>query len=530
MSFSNILLISAAGSNLILGFLVYFYDRKNLTNRIFGLLALAITLWFVGSIVFYLSSFSSPDSLWLARLLYAIPIIIVAVLLYFTNIFPMGVKPLIWKTLAIFIPVAIFIPIVLFSDLIIENTFGGFYQERSFGPLFFFYSFFIVIYAILSTFTLFNKYRRGEKALKSQIRYIFAGISISAVLGIFISIVLPFFDVLAVDRFGPASTVVMVGFFAYAIAKYNLMNIRVFATEFLTIILSFIIFVNSVFSGNLNEFLINIALFIMVASVGYLLVRSIRREVIIRRKLEDLTWKLQIANRDLLKLNKTKSEFLSIASHQLRTPLSIIKGYISVILEGDMGVLNEGQEKYLQRAYKSNEKLIDLVGDLLDLSRIESGRINYKFKIVNPLDLTLGVIEEFKLKSTEKNLYLKMESRQKIFPFILADEEKLSQALMNIIDNAIKYTRQGGVTVRLSFDDKNIVWAVKDTGVGIEPDETLKIFEKFTRGRGSAKIEGTGLGLYVAKKIIEEHQGGIQAESGGAGKGSAFYVKIPINS
>ena len=237
------------------------------------------------------------------------------------------------------------------------------------------YAFFIISYVALSVFVLLKKYKQGRGNIKINIRYILTGIAISGFLGIMANIVLPLFNIFDIAKFGSTSTIVLVFLVAYAVAKHNFMDIKVIGTEFFAIILSFILFINVIFSDNFNDLVIKIVLFIAVASITFLLVKSVVKEVRTRQKLEELTIKLRNANEDLKKLDAAKSEFISIASHQLRTPLSIIKGYISVIIEGDTGKITSEQEDYLRKVYASNEKLIMLVNDLLDLSRIESGRI-----------------------------------------------------------------------------------------------------------------------------------------------------------
>ena len=311
------------------------------------------------------------------------------------------------------------------------------------------------------------------------------------------------------------------------------MDIKVIGTEFFAIILSFILFVNVILSGNFNDLIIKTVLFVAVASITFLLVKSVLKEVHTRRKLEELTIKLRNANEDLRKLDAAKSEFLSIASHQLRTPLSIIKGYISVILEGDIGEISGKQKDYLDKVYKSNEKLIMLVGDLLNLSRIESGRIVYNFNPIFAVAFTENIVEELRPKAVAKHLTMKFNKQANDNSFVIyGDKNNLAQAIFNIIDNGIRYTEQGGIEVNLTVNNKDATWKIHDTGAGINEEEKKNLFQKMKRGERISRIytEGTGLGLYVAKRIIDAHNGSIWAESEGIGKGSTFYVKIPIGN
>jgi signal transduction histidine kinase len=252
-------------------------------------------------------------------------------------------------------------------------------------------------------------------------------------------------------------------------------------------------------------------------------------------KMEDevkkATVELRGANEKLKKLDASKSEFISIASHQLRTPLTVIKGYVSMILEGSFGKVVASQRDSLDKVYQSNERLIQLVENLLNLSRIESGRLQYKYEYIHLESIVASVIEELSGKAKEKKLKLIYEQSEKL-PKVNIDEEKIRQVIMNLIDNAIKYTNKGSVTVSLKKEDNNLKFCVSDSGMGIEPKDMPYLFQKFQRGTGTFLIhtEGTGLGLYVAKEMLAGHQGKVWAESKGPGKGSKFIFTIPIKN
>ena len=249
-------------------------------------------------------------------------------------------------------------------------------------------------------------------------------------------------------------------------------------------------------------------------------------------EVEKATANLRSANVRLKKLDEAKSEFISIASHQLRTPLTVIKGYISMILEKAFGDLTPEEEDSLTKVYDSNERLIKLVENLLNISRIESGRLQFNYEVMQLEDLVASVFEELQNPAKDKKLKFSLKKPKKKMPAVKMDEEKIRQVIMNLTDNAIKYTQKGAVTLTLSLlkDEKQIKFCVKDSGMGIGSDDIDNLFKKFSRGSGTALVhtEGTGLGLYVAKQMIEAHKGSIWVESGGEGKGSQFCFIIPI--
>jgi len=231
-------------------------------------------------------------------------------------------------------------------------------------------------------------------------------------------------------------------------------------------------------------------------------------------------------------IDKLKSEFVSIAAHQLRTPLSAIKWVIKMVLAGDAGELNKEQTELLSKGYKSNERIIRLVDDLLDISRIEEGRFGFNFKFSNFQEVLDNVVEN--LASPVANNHLKLiVDKPKKLPEIYMDPERITLALQNLLDNAVKYTPEFGqikITVQISDKDKILKVSIKDQGVGIPKADQPKLFSKFFRAANAVRVEteGTGLGLFIAKNIIEKHKGeiGINSEEG---EGTEVYFSLPVS-
>lgn len=231
----------------------------------------------------------------------------------------------------------------------------------------------------------------------------------------------------------------------------------------------------------------------------------------LQQQVEEQTRKYRAANERLKKLDETKDEFISMASHQLRTPLTSIKGYLSMVLEGDAGKLNEQQEQMLQQSFLSSERMVNLIADLLNLSRLNTG----KFVIdATPTDLRMIVDQEVsQLRETAKakNIELTYEMPP-TFTMINLDENKIHQVVMNFIDNALYYTPPGGkVTVALIETPTAIEYRVTDTGIGVPRDLQHHLFSKFYRADNARRMrpDGTGLGLYMAKKIVVAQGGSI---------------------
>jgi len=229
-------------------------------------------------------------------------------------------------------------------------------------------------------------------------------------------------------------------------------------------------------------------------------------------------------------LDKLKSEFVSIASHQLRTPLSIIKWNLKMSMDQELGKLSKKQKEILKKTYQSNERMISLVNNLLDVSRIEEGKIDYKFKKINIIEVLENLIQQHQVLIKEKKIKLKKDFKKKKAIFIKADKDKIALALGNIIDNAIKYTPANGqITIILKKQAKKIKISIKDTGIGMNQEEQEKLFTKFFRSTSAKRTQtqGSGLGLFISKNIIEQNKGKIKASSK-PGKGTKFTCVFPI--
>lgn len=248
----------------------------------------------------------------------------------------------------------------------------------------------------------------------------------------------------------------------------------------------------------------------------------------LERRVQDRTHELQTANEKLQELDRLKSVFVSIVSHELRTPMTSIKGYIENMLDGLTGSLSERQAYYLGRVKYNVERLTRMINDLLDLSRIEAGRLELTLTHLPVLELLPEVVESLQSVAQAKSVWLEYSHAGRAVT-ILGDRDKLHQILTNLIQNAVKFTpRDGHIRVLTKATDAGFVeFCVADTGCGISPEEQPKIFERFYRGE-SIQVEqrGAGLGLAITKSLVEMHGGKIWVEST-PGHGSRFYFTIP---
>lgn len=317
----------------------------------------------------------------------------------------------------------------------------------------------------------------------------------------------------------------------YAILKHRLFNVRIIATELFVFAIWMFILLRILFAVGRGDQISNIILFFVTIVIGAFLIRSVWKEVTNRERIEQLAKQLEGANEKLKTLDSARAEFVSIASHQLRTPPATIKWYLAAVLAGDFGPLRPKVKDALKKAEYSNNSLISLIDDLLNVSRIERGKMEFIFESGDLTEIIKSVVMQLEPEAASKKIKVKFLKPAKKVPKIVMDKEKLKQVINNLVDNAIKYSDKGSVTVALEMTYSDVLVKVKDNGKGIKPEEMDDIFSKFKRGSGSVHHgAGLGLGLYVARVIVEHHNGQLTVESEGENKGSTFTVKLPLKS
>lgn len=267
----------------------------------------------------------------------------------------------------------------------------------------------------------------------------------------------------------------------------------------------------------------------MLAASDYLVKGSFDASLLTRTLFYAIQRKKFEAQRleQLIELNRSKDEFISIASHQLRTPATAVKQYVGLVLDGFAGDVSENQKQLLDRAYESNERQLSIVSDLLKVAQLDAGKVALKYRDVKVNALLTDILRGQKdiFDSRRQKVVKHLLPKEQTIP---ADQERLRMVFENIIDNASKYSEEG-MTIIVEAEDIGdaIAVRIKDEGVGIDPESQSRLFEKFTRIENSlsTKVGGTGLGLYWAKKIIDLHGGLIQHEDN-APRGTVFTIVL----
>ncbi|MFA6587849.1 MAG: ATP-binding protein [Patescibacteria group bacterium] len=247
------------------------------------------------------------------------------------------------------------------------------------------------------------------------------------------------------------------------------------------------------------------------------------------RRLEETNGQLAEANVHLKELDQAKSEFVSIASHQLRTPMTGIMGYLSMLMEGDYGKLTPDLKKIIESLLDASQRMIRLINLFLDVSKIESGKLILDKRPMQLEDMINKELQVLDKIAKDKKLKLEYKKPKTALPLLTIDD-KITDVILNLVDNAIKYTEKGSIILTSEREGEWVHVKVKDSGRGLDPKEAKGLFTKFVRGFGIAQVnpDGSGLGLYVARRIVEVHGGKIWVESDGPGKGSTFQFTLPI--
>ncbi len=530
-----ILLITATLVNSAFGVLLFFGEKIHTFSKIYALNVLLVVIWSILMIFFRFSD--QENILLIAKLLYISGTFIASTFLYFCFLF-LDIKKQIdfGKKIIIFLPSITIIVVTLFTDYIITDAKVVEVGENKiyFGTLYPIFIIAIVTYFFSGFTILLKKYFlfKNDIYKKGQILYLLSSYAFATNIALVSNLIFPWLGIFKYQWLGQVTTMVMVAFATMAIFKYKLFNIRLIATEILVTVLWYFLFIRIIISDISEGLVINIFLFLISVILGLLILKSVRKEVKQREEIEKLVESLKIANSNLKKLDKMKSEFVSIASHQLRSPLTSIRGYASMLLEGSYGKLPKKANEIVQRIAEASGYMFTSIDDYLNMSRIQAGNMKYDMVDFNLKAEVEQVVDDIRAQAMKKGLTVFFRSDVHGRGIINADKGKIRQILHNLCHNAIKYTNKGIITVLVydSFMDKKIHVEIRDTGIGMDKQTISTLFGKFTRALTGHNndVSGTGLGLYIAREMARKMEGEISAHSEGPGKGSVFKITLPM--
>jgi signal transduction histidine kinase len=428
-------------------------------------------------------------------------------------------------TLALYAVLAIFL--YLFPGVFIESRMFG----VNGGILYGVYVLYVLGFIFASFRVFIRKYKSSAGVFKSVLRTLILGIVSFGSIVLLAGLLMEMYNLETFRLVQYISITFLSSYVGYRIIQYHRWRLKPFVAELFVSFITLSLFSQILFASSTFDRVVSVIVLLLFLVAGYFLVKSIGREAKAKDEIEKLVKDLTEANEKLQMLDKRKSEFVKISAHHLKAPLTAIKGYASMILEGSFGrTVNKDAQEAIQKIYDASERLVAIISDFMDISNIESGKMEYAFERVNLKKLIEGVLEEMKMVVEKSGLDVSFNTDAIDGYMIYADPGKLRQVISNLTDNAIKYTPQGHVHLFLKkhVNENKIHLTITDTGIGMSQETIDNLFEKFSRAHDANKVNtgGSGLGLYVAKEIMKKHEARIWVESPGEGKGSTFHLEF----
>lgn len=528
----------------VLGFTIFWSDQKSVTNRSFLYFSLVSVLWTLANYTQHNLS-SITLSFWMVRIVIFIAVWHALTFFRLLYVFPAKERPLPHWFTTMAVPAIALVAISTLTPLVFKSTgqvVNGKITELNNGPGIVLFALTVTSLIIGAIYVFVRKILIAKDLERKQLKDVLWGFLITFLLVLTFNLFLPaFFNNVNFIPFGGLYLLPFVAFTSFSIFRNKLFSVKVAVTSALVFGLSIAIFFEALFVKDIAMLVIKGTEFTLVLVTGILLIRSVHKEVEAREEIRRLAdelaatnVELEVSNERLRIMDLRKSEFVSIASHQLRTPVTAMKGYSSLLLENAYGTMPEKMKDPVEKIFRSSERLALMINDFLNVSKIEQGSMTYTFVPLDLKKMVIDLVQDFHVVAGEKKLDLETDIPDDENFNVVADEGKIRQIISNLIDNSIKYTPKGSVRLILSKEpthgeDGMILLQIKDTGIGLSQDDIHHLFGKFTRGAEGSKVNtsGSGLGLYVAKKMMEEHKGNIWVDSEGNGKGSVFCIELP---
>jgi signal transduction histidine kinase len=526
LDLQTILISISIVMNTVLGILIFSRRRDEYANKVYVFNIICIVWWSVMIVIYRLAR---THLLGWTMGLYIAPTFIASSFLYFTFLFP-DVHPRIalrrWYLPAIALANIAIVAATLMPGMIIQSVDYVPNAEKiiHFGWFYIAYASYISCFFGLGLFILAEKLMLIADPIKHrQILYLLWGYLLASTLAMVTNLTLPYLGIFVLNWLGQVFTVFMVLPVTYAIFKHRLFDVKVIATELITISLWIFLLARLLLDTSVRDRLVDGALLVIMLVIGSLLMRSVDREVRQRERIEEQERELEISNRQ-------QESLLHFISHEIKGYLTKNEAAFAAVASGDFGEVSGNLKQMSENALADTRKGVDTVMDILDASNLKKGTVAYKKAPFDLCATVAQIVSEMKPAAKEKGIALSVRCSPESV-VMEGDEDKIRRhVIRNIIDNAIKYTPQGRIDLALACEGGKAVFTSTDTGVGITPEDMKRLFTEGGHGAESIKVNvhSTGYGLYIAKQIVEAHGGTIRAESEGKGRGSKFVIELPL--
>jgi len=513
---------------LVMGIFVLLSDRKALLNQLLFALCISFTVWTLGTLIAW-TNIHSDIVLFTWSFLGPTAAFISVFSIYFTHVF-LTKKDVGLAQKGIF--GVLLLPILVLAPT--SYTLSGFNLTNcdSFGfegvMNTIYYPALGVLAMLWILILLIKHYHGAGVALKRQIILMGTGIELFlfsfftiGFLGTYLATT-GFLPDSELETYGYFGMIVFVVYLSIMIVRFKSFNVSLIASQALVIALLLLIASQFTFARSTTIVVLNSIALFLTAVIGFVLVRSVKREIEQRKHIEMLA-------RDLEKSNKQQVILIHFITHQIKGFVAKSRNIFSMIKEGEYGPVPEAMRPMIEEGFNSDTKGANTIQEILNAANIKNGKVEFKKAPFDLKGLVDDVVIDLKASAEAKGLKLIADTGSEPLTYE-GDRGQLVNAIKNLIDNSIKYTPKGEVTVSLAKEEKRIRFVVKDTGVGISAEDMAHLFTEGGHGANSTKInvESTGFGLYIVKSIIEAHGGKVWAESEGEGKGSRFIAELPI--
>ncbi|KND51976.1 MAG: two-component system, NarL family, sensor histidine kinase BarA [Parcubacteria bacterium C7867-001] len=514
--------------SLAFGLFVFIKNRTNIAAKLLVWVLVFLSIWLIGDLILWATEYSQITLFSWSVINLAEPFVY-ALSLYFVYAF-IDKKDISFGTkLLIFLPL---LPTILLTPTrvaMLGYDLANCDRDAIEGALVYYGYFLEVLYLLWIVILGFARHAKATlREQKQQILLVCVGIVLFLLSFAFGNIIGSLFGDLdffgdyswTIGQYGLFGVPVFIGLLSYLIVRFRAFNIGLIAVQALIGALFILLASEFAFvTTDLNRILVSITLILTIV-LGYMLIKSVQREIKQREHIELLA-------KDLSAANERQVALIHFITHQIKGFVTKSRNAMAGILDGDYGQAPETMKPLVQQVFESDTQGVSTIQEILNASNIKSGKVTYTMQ---PFDLK-GLIEEVvgTLKSNAEKKGLALNANLGEALTVTGDRAQLINAYKNIVDNSIKYTPKGSVTVSLEKKDGKALFTVTDTGVGISDEDKKNLFTEGGHGKESTKVnvDSTGFGLYIVKNIIEAHKGRVWAESDGPNKGSRFYIELP---
>ena len=521
----QILLIAVGVTNFALGLLVLLSlnKKKDNSSSWFALVAFSVVLWIIAMIV-YRGYININNINIYTKILYSSALFIPTLFLIFSNRFISSRRGYTIEFMAFLFFVGLII-LTFFTPYIIKSVqiVIPFENRIVFGELFFIYVIFLIIVFNLSFYNLILEYKKNKGVRKKQILFIILGTTLSTYPAFFTNLILPWIGIFALNWVGQLATIFLIIFTTYAIFKHHLFNIKMILSEILLGIMGIVLFLYIFLSRSFYEVIVSVVFFIIFVILAYNLLRELLSGI--ERENE-----LNISNKKLAETIESKDLFLRMTSHQLRTPLTSLNGFLSLVLEQWQGKykMNEYTKDDIVKVYINVQRLVELVNDVLSLNAIKANRFGVVIRPSTDIKEDLNYL-------IQDNKYILEHFHTKVVMKTIGedflaniDNVRMKSVFQNLLSNAIYYGKDK-IWITLIDEGDRLRIRFRDNGDGINVGVKDKIFHSGFRAGGSddRNPNGSGFGLFISKTIVDMHNGTLKLKSSGTDKGALFEIKLP---